>query len=827
VSVISTSPDNPQDYGSAPRAGKKSTSQWIRKVNWPLVIGGIILIFILLLAIKGPDWAQQDPMQENYAKAINGKITRPPYPPFTLPEFPLGTDQFGRDLLSRILWGVRPTMMIVAIVAAVRLISGIVLGFMIGWSNDFRGKILDTILSVALTIPVLIVALMGISAVGISKGLWAFVFGLALTGWAETARVVSTQTRIVRSQEFIEAAQALGASDWRIFIRHVLPQISPLVWMLLAFEVSATLFVISELGFLGYYIGGGAWIEISDFVMVNTTGLPELGQMLSTALVSLVKPMALIVVGSFIFLSILGFNLLGEGFRLRLDRQTRRGYQKSPIFHGKFGYWLEDHFSHTATDWWERNATRVGVVVMALVFVLSWTIWWQSRPVRTSTNAQAVLPVPGGMLWATEKHDPQGTYWVPNQGPKNASVAWTYIAEGGIQGGPVLSNLGNIYITTQDQKLIALDPSRNELWKADLPVMPVRSPAIGPQGDIYVSDEEGGLSKFSTDGDFNWRFLPLGGREATSGPIVASDGNIYYTRVDHIQAVSPEGEGLWEAFAHDAYVEESPILSAGEAYIFLYDGALAASNGAKLALQGLPVEQLKFTTPAFFVGANGKTYLRTGNEIYGWSLTESGVNVDPVISWNYQNQVVMPPVSQGAAPDDTVWMFYSMDYGDTRLVWLDKNSKMLWDLQPAERQSHLMAIDKDYSIYICSENYGVQVNCKSYAFGSNTPRWNLDLGEGVQIIGGALAPARFYVVTSAGILYAVGPGAKDSIVEIPANEIDTPTAVTSIMTPPQSATPTEPAPSRTPLPDIPALITSTPQVSTQQEYLLFMPTIYR
>jgi ABC-type dipeptide/oligopeptide/nickel transport system permease subunit len=77
-----------------------------RRVNWPLLIGALITLFVILLAVFGPDWAPNDPMQENYALTVDGDIVRPPYSPFTLPGYPLGTDQFGRDLFSRLLYGV-------------------------------------------------------------------------------------------------------------------------------------------------------------------------------------------------------------------------------------------------------------------------------------------------------------------------------------------------------------------------------------------------------------------------------------------------------------------------------------------------------------------------------------------------------------------------------------------------------------------------------------------------------------------------------------------------------------------------------------------------
>ena len=229
-------------------------------LNWTLVIGALLVGFMILLAIWGPSFAPQDPIQENYTLAVDGSIKSPPYPAFKIPGYPLGTDRWGRDLLSRILWGVRPTMIMVTTVAAFRLVVGILLGLIIGWAEGRRARTLDSILSSLLSVPVLIVAMIGIYAVGVDKGLWAFMFGLGLTGWAETARMVSEQTRLVKRQTFVEAARALGAGDRLILLNHILRQIISLVWVLLAFEVSSTLLVAASLGFLDIYIGGGIWV---------------------------------------------------------------------------------------------------------------------------------------------------------------------------------------------------------------------------------------------------------------------------------------------------------------------------------------------------------------------------------------------------------------------------------------------------------------------------------------------------------------------------------------------------------------------------------------
>ena len=105
-----------------------------KKRNWPLLIGAILVGFMAFLAIFGPSFAPQDPMQENYTLKVDDKIRVPPYPAFEVSGYPLGTDRYGRYLLSRILWAVRPTMIMVITVASVRLILGLALGMIIGWS---------------------------------------------------------------------------------------------------------------------------------------------------------------------------------------------------------------------------------------------------------------------------------------------------------------------------------------------------------------------------------------------------------------------------------------------------------------------------------------------------------------------------------------------------------------------------------------------------------------------------------------------------------------------------------------------------------------------
>ena len=289
-----------------------------RRRNWPLLVGSVLVLFVFLLAVLGPSLALRDPLETNTVVKVGGEWIRLPYPPFAVPGFPLGSDAYGRDLLSRLLWGIRPTLILVTVVACVRLVLGVLIGLAAGWSSGRWGRILEGVMSGALAIPVIIVSLAVITAIGIQRGLIAFIVGLAVTGWAETARLVSEQTRSLKSLPYVEASGALGASGTETLARHVVRQISPMFGMLLAFEAGSTLMTVAALGFLGYYVGGAFWIEVTDFSTRAISGMPELGQMLANSW-QIFKPWATVATGTVIFLAVLGFSLVGEGFAAALE----------------------------------------------------------------------------------------------------------------------------------------------------------------------------------------------------------------------------------------------------------------------------------------------------------------------------------------------------------------------------------------------------------------------------------------------------------------------------------------------------------------------------
>ena len=719
--------------------------------NWTLFTGLILVGLMMLIAIIGPDLAPQDPMQENYTLAVDGQIRTPPYPAFKIPGYPLGTDRWGRDLLSRILWGVRPTMIMVASVAAFRLAVGILLGMLIGWAEGRRGRQLDSILSSLLSIPVLIVALIGIYAVGVEKGLWAFIFGLGITGWAETARMVSEQTRLVKRQTFVEAARALGSGERQILFNHILRQIMSLVWVLLAFEISSTLLVAAELGFLGYFIGGGIWIEVNDFQAVNVEGLPELGQMLSSALVRITDPTVLVVVGTIIFTGVLGFNLLGEGLRIELT-QTELG-RRVRFLPFALTEWFEVQFLPAFRYWWELHGRKAGQIALASFFLIGAWVYYDRnsyRFVEPETSIQTI----NAHLWATELHDAHGTAWVPFSMESPPVLKWQVELPGGASGGPVVYADGTVVTAGVGNVLMAFNPQGELLWESTLDATPIGAPALDAQGRIFVADFDGHVTAFDAQGNRLWRVEASATRQATSGPIVSTTGMIYLSMIDAVVGISPDGQLIWRVTATDEYVEAPPRLSADESLVFLKNTVMDARTGQIQTIQIRPENEILFTEPAFFTGVDGRNYYRNGHEVMRWQMTESGAQVEEPISWEYQSFVLFNPLTQGVTANGLAWMFYSSDFNDGRVVWMDEQSRLVGNYRFPHGSSQLIAMGAKGEAYLCGPT-GARIECVAAMPGSEEPLWSIFLDNPARPIGGALVPGTLYVTAEDGTLYAL------------------------------------------------------------------------
>ena len=260
----------------------------------PLALAGLILVFMLVaMAAFAPVLAPFDPTAQDLANRL-----LPPGGAHTL-----GTDELGRDIASRILFGARITLRIVAmvcvIVAPLGLLVGVTAGYFGGWVEQALMRLTD----VFLAFPKLILALALVSAIGPS--LENAIVAIAATSWPAYARVARAETVSLRRADFIAAARLLGASPWRILLRHIAPLCVSSVLVRLTLDMAGIVLTAAGLGFLGL----GA-----------QPPLPEWGAMMAAGRQYLTDQWWIAAVPGFaILLASLGFNLLGDGLRDVLD----------------------------------------------------------------------------------------------------------------------------------------------------------------------------------------------------------------------------------------------------------------------------------------------------------------------------------------------------------------------------------------------------------------------------------------------------------------------------------------------------------------------------
>lgn len=214
------------------------------------VAGLVIVLLVIVCAILAPVVAPHDPAQHN----LRSRQLPPAWLDGGDPAFLLGTDQLGRDVLSRLVHSARVSVIVGTLGTLVALAIGLVLGTVAG----FFGGVVDAVISRALdtfmSIPFIILALAVIAVMGPQRGtsgIVLLVVVLGVSGWADFARVARGETLAARNYLFVEAARALGQRTWVVLVRHVLPTISAPLIVLAALQVGTVIIAEASLSFLG------------------------------------------------------------------------------------------------------------------------------------------------------------------------------------------------------------------------------------------------------------------------------------------------------------------------------------------------------------------------------------------------------------------------------------------------------------------------------------------------------------------------------------------------------------------------------------------------
>ena len=283
----------------------RSHAAWVRRYrgwlqfrsNGLAMIGLITALVMIVAALAAPLIAPQDPSAQDLA----GRLAPPSA------EHWLGTDELGRDLFSRVLYGGRITLgMVVAVVLLVAPL-GLAVGSVAGYLGGFADRVLMRVTDVFLAFPRLVLALAFVAA--LKPGITSAIIAIALTAWPPYARLARADTLTVRGTDYIAAVRLTGAGTARVVLRHIVPLCLTSVIVRVTLDMSGIILTAAGLGFLG---------------MGAQPPTPEWGTMIAASRAYILDQWWVPTIpGVAIFAASLGFNLLGDGLRDVLDPKQR------------------------------------------------------------------------------------------------------------------------------------------------------------------------------------------------------------------------------------------------------------------------------------------------------------------------------------------------------------------------------------------------------------------------------------------------------------------------------------------------------------------------
>ena len=261
------------------------------------VAGLIIVILLIFTAIFAPFLAPADPAKQN----LEDKRTPPGA------EYPLGADEFGRDILSRIIYGTRVALYVALVAVAIAMAFGVIVGLLAGFAGGLVDNVIMRMVDIMLAFPYLLLAIAVVAALGtgvqnttIAVGIWAM---------PSFVRITRSQVIGVKNREYVTAAHALGLSTARLLWRHVLPNSIPTVIVFATLYMANAILLEAALSFLGLGV---------------QPPQPSWGLMVSSGRDFLrVAPHIATIPGIAIMIAVLGFNLMGDGLRDALDPTLR------------------------------------------------------------------------------------------------------------------------------------------------------------------------------------------------------------------------------------------------------------------------------------------------------------------------------------------------------------------------------------------------------------------------------------------------------------------------------------------------------------------------
>lgn len=265
----------------------------MKRRNFQLIVASALLAAILLSNLLAPWLAPYDPTATDMAVRLQGPTLA----------HPLGTDSLGRDMLSRVLYGGRASILVALAATALSMAFGMLLGVLGGYFGGVLDWAITALANIFQGLPgtCLMIAIVGVLGPGVPNMLLA----LVLTSWAGFSRIVRTETLRMREEAYVEGLRSLGAGSGRLLWKHLVPNMIPNVIVLFTTRVGRCVLSIASLSYLGLGIRPPTpdWSVMINDARLNYRSAPHL----------------IIVPGMCIFLLLLAINLLGDALRDRLD----------------------------------------------------------------------------------------------------------------------------------------------------------------------------------------------------------------------------------------------------------------------------------------------------------------------------------------------------------------------------------------------------------------------------------------------------------------------------------------------------------------------------
>ncbi len=294
----------PAELGAGIRRVERLADAWgLLLANKLALLGAVLTMLFLVVGIIGAVVLLVPQYQHLYLQQDLRNNLLPPLHGGHL----LGTDQFGRDLMWRAMAGTGISLLAGVAVTALSMPVGMALGAISGYFGGTSDRLVGGLIDITWGFPVILVAV--IIAGMLQPGLWSVILAVSVVNWAGFARIIRAQVLSLREREFVEAAHALGVPDWKIILRHLVPNTIGTTLVMASYYIAITVIAEAGLSFIGLGV---------------QPPTPSLGQLISTGRSFLyVDAWAAFVPGLVIALIVLGLNTLGDGLRDIFDPRLR------------------------------------------------------------------------------------------------------------------------------------------------------------------------------------------------------------------------------------------------------------------------------------------------------------------------------------------------------------------------------------------------------------------------------------------------------------------------------------------------------------------------